>query len=634
MKTLTAAEIREAFLRFFEEHAHRRVTSSSLVPQNDPTLLFTNAGMVQFKEVFTGREKRDYTRATTPQKCVRAGGKHNDLENVGFTARHHTFFEMLGNFSFGDYFKKDAVAWGWEFVTSKKWLGIDPSRLAATVFAGEGAVPWDEEAYDLWKAAGLPPERIEKLGSKDNFWAMGDTGPCGPCSEIHYFQGSDFPCAEEKAGRTCQGVACDCDRWLEILEPGLHAVRARGRREAHAAAQAVDRHRRRSRAHGRGRAGQALQLRHRHLPEHHPVHREGRREEVRPRRGTGRRLDAGHRRPRQGHHLPGGRRRAAGQRRTRLRAAANHAARHPARKAAGARPGLPAHGGRSGHRRDGGRLPGDSREPRLHPQGGRAGGGVLPPHARQGAHHPRGADPPPDGPRREEHPGQGGLPALRHLRLPHGSHPRHRRGARGRRRRGWIRGRHGRAAGPLRVEGIGRGGGRGDPPPDRQRARRGEVPRLRRHRGEGAGQGTGGEWEAGRPGRKGRPGRGDHLRDPVLRRVGGPGGRHRRHPRAARAGERARRQVAHARTGGSPRRGHRGRDRGRRGGGAARGRGAARPDPRQPFGHAPAPPGASRAARRAREAGRIGGGARPPSLRLLALPAARRGGVSATWSGG
>ncbi len=216
MKTLTAAEIREAFLRFFEERAHRRVTSSSLVPQNDPTLLFTNAGMVQFKEVFTGREKRDYTRATTPQKCVRAGGKHNDLENVGFTARHHTFFEMLGNFSFGDYFKKDAVAWGWEFVTSKKWLGIDPSRLAATVFAGEGAVPPDEEAYDLWKAAGVPPERIQKLGSKDNFWAMGDTGPCGPCSEIHYFQGNDFPCAEEKAGRTCQGVACDCDRWLEI----------------------------------------------------------------------------------------------------------------------------------------------------------------------------------------------------------------------------------------------------------------------------------------------------------------------------------------------------------------------------------------------------------------------------------
>jgi len=216
MKTLTAAEIREAFLRFFEERAHRRVKSSSLVPQNDPTLLFTNAGMVQFKDVFTGREKRDYTRATTAQKCVRAGGKHNDLENVGFTARHHTFFEMLGNFSFGDYFKKDAVAWGWEFVTSKEWLGIDTSRLAATVFAGEGSLPWDEEAFELWKKAGVPVERIHRLGAKDNFWAMGDTGPCGPCSEIHYFQGGDIPCAEEKAGRECQGVACDCDRWLEI----------------------------------------------------------------------------------------------------------------------------------------------------------------------------------------------------------------------------------------------------------------------------------------------------------------------------------------------------------------------------------------------------------------------------------
>jgi len=216
MNAKTAAEIREAFLRFFEQQGHRRVPSSSLVPHADPTLLFTNAGMVQFKDVFTGREKRDYTRATTAQKCVRAGGKHNDLENVGFTARHHTFFEMLGNFSFGDYFKKDAIAWGWEFVTSPRWLGLDRSRLAATVFAGEGSLPWDEEAFELWKGQGVAPERIHKLGAKDNFWAMGDTGPCGPCSEIHYFQGNDIPCAEEKAGRPCQGVACDCDRWLEI----------------------------------------------------------------------------------------------------------------------------------------------------------------------------------------------------------------------------------------------------------------------------------------------------------------------------------------------------------------------------------------------------------------------------------
>ncbi len=211
---LTATEAREAFLRFFEERGHRRVRSSSLVPLNDPTLLFTNAGMVQFKDVFTGREKRDYSRATSSQKCVRAGGKHNDLDNVGFTARHHTFFEMLGNFSFGDYFKADAIAFAWELVTQV--LGIDPRRLATTVFNGERGLGWDEEAFELWAKQGVPRDRIHKLGYEDNFWAMGDTGPCGPCSEIHFFQGDDLPCAEVAAGRQCKGVACDCDRWLEI----------------------------------------------------------------------------------------------------------------------------------------------------------------------------------------------------------------------------------------------------------------------------------------------------------------------------------------------------------------------------------------------------------------------------------
>src|SRR5512135_1708635 len=149
---LSGNQIRRMFLDFFVQHGHKEVHSSSLVPANDPTLLFTNAGMNQFKDVFLGLEKRDYKRATTAQKCVRAGGKHNDLENVGFTARHHTFFEMLGNFSFGDYFKKDAIAFAWELVTSDRWLGIDTSRLAATVFSGEGGIPWDEEAYGLWKA--------------------------------------------------------------------------------------------------------------------------------------------------------------------------------------------------------------------------------------------------------------------------------------------------------------------------------------------------------------------------------------------------------------------------------------------------------------------------------------------------
>ncbi|HVP62813.1 MAG TPA: alanine--tRNA ligase [Myxococcaceae bacterium] len=210
----TTAEVREAFLSFFVTRGHQRVRSSSLVPQDDPTLLFTNAGMVQFKDVFTGRESRPYRRATSSQKCVRAGGKHNDLDNVGFTARHHTFFEMLGNFSFGDYFKEEAIQFAWEFVTRD--LGFPPERLAATVFDGEKGIPWDEEAASLWKRVGMPESRIHRLGYKDNFWAMGDTGPCGPCSELHYFQGDDLPCAEVAAGGACLGVACECDRWVEF----------------------------------------------------------------------------------------------------------------------------------------------------------------------------------------------------------------------------------------------------------------------------------------------------------------------------------------------------------------------------------------------------------------------------------
>src|SRR2546426_6837102 len=206
---MTGADLREAFLRYFEDKGHTRVRSSSLVPGDDPTLLFTNAGMVQFKGVFLGEERRDYVRATTCQKCVRAGGKHNDLENVGRTARHHTFFEMLGNFPFGDYFKADAIKFAWEFLT--KDLGIDQRRLKATVFTD------DDEAFGLWRSvAGLSDDRILRLGEEDNFWAMGDTGPCGPCSEVHFHQGDDLPCAEEAAGRPCPGPACGCDRWLEI----------------------------------------------------------------------------------------------------------------------------------------------------------------------------------------------------------------------------------------------------------------------------------------------------------------------------------------------------------------------------------------------------------------------------------
>ncbi len=209
---LSGNEIRRKFLDFFVQHGHKEVHSSSLVPANDPTLLFTNAGMNQFKDVFLGLEKRDYKRATTSQKCVRAGGKHNDLENVGFTNRHHTFFEMLGNFSFGDYFKRDAVAYAWELITSPKWFGIPKDKLYATIFKGEGAVPRDEEAYNLWLGEGVPKERIYEFGLKDNFWQMGDTGPCGPCSEIHYDMG---PAASDQGHTNCE-FGCECGRYVEI----------------------------------------------------------------------------------------------------------------------------------------------------------------------------------------------------------------------------------------------------------------------------------------------------------------------------------------------------------------------------------------------------------------------------------
>jgi alanyl-tRNA synthetase len=189
MQARSGNEIRELFLRFFESKQHRRVPSSSLVPANDPTLLFTNAGMNQFKDVFTGQERREYNRATTSQKCVRAGGKHNDLENVGFTRRHHTFFEMLGNFSFGDYFKRDAIAYAWELVTSEEWFGIPKDKLYVTIFEGSEGVPRDDEAEQFWIETGVPKERIFEFGAKDNFWQMGETGPCGPCSEIFYDMG-------------------------------------------------------------------------------------------------------------------------------------------------------------------------------------------------------------------------------------------------------------------------------------------------------------------------------------------------------------------------------------------------------------------------------------------------------------
>ena len=204
MRRFTGGEVRERFLRFFERHEHTVVASSSLVPSDDPTLLFTNAGMVQFKGAFLGTDPRPYKRATTVQKCLRVSGKHNDLENVGRTARHHTFFEMLGNFSFGDYFKQGAIEYGWELLTRD--LGLPEDRLWATVYKD------DDEAFELWqKVAGLPSDRIVRLGEKDNFWAMGDTGPCGPCSELVIDQGPAIGC-----GRPTCNIECGCDRYLEL----------------------------------------------------------------------------------------------------------------------------------------------------------------------------------------------------------------------------------------------------------------------------------------------------------------------------------------------------------------------------------------------------------------------------------
>jgi len=214
MPPSTSAEVRRAFLDFFQKRGHAVVPSAPLVPQNDPTLMFTNAGMVQFKDVFVGKETRPYSRATSSQKCIRISGKHNDLENVGVTARHHTFFEMLGNFSFGDYFKEEAIAYAWELLT--KDFALDPTRLMITVFGGEGGVGPDDEARSLWKkVTGLDDQRIVGLGMKDNFWQMGETGPCGPCTEVHWFNG---PLVDGKApyGTFGEEPAADGRGWMEI----------------------------------------------------------------------------------------------------------------------------------------------------------------------------------------------------------------------------------------------------------------------------------------------------------------------------------------------------------------------------------------------------------------------------------
>ncbi|HLI30316.1 MAG TPA: alanine--tRNA ligase-related protein, partial [Terriglobia bacterium] len=211
---MTSNQIRQTFIDFFAARGHRIVRSSSLVPANDPTLLFSNAGMNQFKDVFLGREKRDYSRACSSQKCVRAGGKHNDLEQVGRTARHHTFFEMLGNFSFGDYFKNEAIPWAWELIT--EGYKIPREKLYVTIFEGamepHADIPRDDEAHDCWLSVGVPADRIFEMGMKENFWQMGETGPCGPCSEVHYDMG---PAASDQGHPDCK-FPCDCGRYVEL----------------------------------------------------------------------------------------------------------------------------------------------------------------------------------------------------------------------------------------------------------------------------------------------------------------------------------------------------------------------------------------------------------------------------------
>ena len=206
---MTSAEIRQSFLDFFESHDHRIVPSASLVPSDDPTLLFTNAGMNQFKDTFLSKGRYDYRRAASVQKCMRVSGKHNDIDNVGPSLRHHTFFEMLGNFSFGDYFKAEAIAFAWQLLTDV-WK-LPPERLYATIFKGEAKIPKDDEAYSTWRRL-LPAERIGEMGLAENFWAMGNTGPCGRCSEIHFYRGDHLPCPES----TCLGLDCSCDRYVEI----------------------------------------------------------------------------------------------------------------------------------------------------------------------------------------------------------------------------------------------------------------------------------------------------------------------------------------------------------------------------------------------------------------------------------
>ena len=429
---LLSPDARRAFLDFFKQHGHTEVASASLVPHNDPTLLFTNAGMNQFKDYFTGKAKAPTPRATSSQKCVRAGGKHNDLENVGRTARHHTFFEMLGNFSFGDYFKPDAIAFAYQLLTGT--YGIDAKRLIYTVHES------DAEARVIWKkVAGVGDDRIISLGDKDNFWAMGETGPCGPCSEIHYFQGADIACAEEAAGGKCLGPACDCDRWVEIWNLVFMQFDQVGAGRPPPAAQALRRHRDGARTALRGVAGRALELRDRSPAAAHRSRGRAVEEDVRPERLHGhQRVAAGRGRPRARRDVPDRGRRLSREDRPRVRAAADHAAGRLSRLAAGHQRAVPGPARRGRDRKDARRLPGGGRARQPDREDHARRGGPLPRDA--GARRaPAGREAARQAVRRRPHcPRAAGVHAVRHVRLPAGPDARHRRAARLDRRRGGV----------------------------------------------------------------------------------------------------------------------------------------------------------------------------------------------------
>ena len=349
------------FCDFFQQKGHKEVHSSSLVPANDPTLLFTNAGMNQFKDVFLGLENRDYTRATTSQKCVRAGGKHNDLENVGFTNRHHTFFEMLGNFSFGDYFKQDAIAYAWELVTSKDWFGIDPDKLYVTIFEGDRATSPRRRGREVL-ARGRRSQRAHlRHGHERQLLADGRHRPLRPLQRNPLRHGH----RRQRCRTHRLQVPLRVRTLRRNLEPRLHAVRQVGRRQVQSAAQALDRYRRRPRARHRRPAGRDLELRHGFVRAADQARRRADRNEATRRRTEARRrgraaspgrLAARHRRPRPRRNVPDLRRRAAHERRTRLRAAQDHSSRHPSRTPARAGEAVPVRDGLRRPRHDEGCL--------------------------------------------------------------------------------------------------------------------------------------------------------------------------------------------------------------------------------------------------------------------------------------